>query len=647
MSDQITELIHNLLSPDESTRRFAVEDLGDMREVRAVEPLVPLLFDPTPAIREAVVDSLKSIGGEETVLAILPALRSDNAAVRNAASEILQTIGEPAIPHLKELLQDDDKDVRKFAVDIMAIIGSSKAEEAFIEALDDRDVNVAAAAAEAIGEVGSQKSVAHLVHSLKASTWIRCSIAKSLGQLGGEDAATALQQLLADDDPMIVYTAVEALGETKDARALESLLPLLQHENPLIMHKAISSIEQIEDVIPEDGWKRLRGIIPLDAVVALTRDPSVTLRQRAIAMLGRIGSDEALEPILDILLSKERREGHDLRELAMRSLVLIDPADLGPIFDRLDDETTTVEARCELVDLLGQLGRSEAFETVARFLEEDEVILQRVAARSLVRLAPQRAATSLRKALRNPDDQVRFHAACGLAHAKQDLDDIATDLSPVLDDSEFEVRQAAARSLAALGTDRAIECLLSAARSDQSARRHASIEAMADVCPLPEVNQILTEAISDPDADIAAAALRSLTTRGRVPVNKSLLDCLKHPAHTVRCAAIQLLAKQEPDSWTTQILDCFREDPAPQVRHDCALALATFCPPETVEILIDYLEDDPHPLVALGAIEALGQIGDEQADPILDILICSDDPEIVEAASQAMDRISQHIVLNS
>jgi len=523
----------------------------------------------------------------------------------NAASEILQTIGEPAIPQLEKLLEDDDVDVRKFAVDIMAAIGSPLAEKAFVRALEDRDVNVSAAAAEALGEVGSRASVEPLVQSLKASSWTRCSVAKSLGQM-------ALQQLTRDDDPMVVFTAVEALGSVRDAAAIESLLPLLKHENQLIVNKAIASIQQIEDEIPAEMWNQLRGQISVDTILALLRDSAATLRRHAIALLGRIGVEEAVSPLIDVLLADENREDDGIRELAMRSIVSLAPQDIQSILDALDDDRVSVEGRCELIDLLAQLGSPEAFDAVVKFVDDTEVLLQRVAARAFVQLDAERAVVPLRKMLRCSDREVRINAARGLGTAHQDIDEVVHDLAKLLEDLDAEVRQVAAESLASPA--------------------------------LPAVDRVLMDALGDPSTEICAAAVHSLTARGEVAVTDQLLGCLDSPAANVRRATVQLLARQKPGAWAARLLNCFREDPDPRVRYDCALALAVSSPPGTVELLIEQLEEDPHPLVALGAIEALGRIGDERAEPVLDRLVASDDPEIAEAAAHAIESIAGRCV---
>ena len=221
MPSSTENLIIDLRSLDETTRRLAAEDLGDCGDGAAVEPLVGALSDPSPAVREAALDSLTRIGGEPVVRAVLPALRSEHVPLRNAACCLLGQLGQAAVEHLSALLADGDKDVRLFAIDTLANIGSGSAEAALIRALEESDVNVAAAAAAALGEIGADSAVGPLTAALGSDSWVRCAAAKSLGQIGGPNALCTLLGLVEDDDPMVAYIAEKALEEAGTGNRLQ------------------------------------------------------------------------------------------------------------------------------------------------------------------------------------------------------------------------------------------------------------------------------------------------------------------------------------------------------------------------------------------------------------------------------------------
>lgn len=220
MASSLDNAIVRLRSPDETARRLAAEDLGDWGDVAAVEPLVGVLSDSSPAVREAALDALVRIGGEPVVRAVLTALRSDHVPLRNAACFLLSQLGETVAGHLAALLTDADKDVRLFAIDTLGSIGSRSAEAGIIRALEDADVNVAAAAAAALGEIGADSTVPALIAALASDGWVRCAVAKSLGQIGSLDAVRALTTLAQDEDTLVAYAATKALAETDHGHGL-------------------------------------------------------------------------------------------------------------------------------------------------------------------------------------------------------------------------------------------------------------------------------------------------------------------------------------------------------------------------------------------------------------------------------------------
>ncbi len=639
MSDKVTALIRDLLSQDEATRRYAAEDLAELRDSRAVAPLIPLLFDPTAAVREAAVDALKAIGGEETVRAVIPLLRTENAAARNAASEVLEWAGEPAVPHLVKLLDDDDKDVRKFAVDIMALIGSPDTEDAFVRALQDRDINVAAAAAEALGRIGSRACVKPLVHSLKASAWTRCSIAKSLGEIGGSDAVEALSQLTGDDDPMVVFTAVDALATARDAEAFEVLLPLLGHPNPVIVNRVLASMERIVSVLPASAWDAVCQRISIDDVVELTKNSSDTLRQRAVTLLGRLGSNDAVRPLIQLLISDADNVDEDFRRLVTTSLVRLAPSDIEPILDELANPNLSAAQRCELIDVLGQLGRPEAFDTVLALLQEGDVLCRRTAARMLARLDSQRAATSLCRALQDVDTETRRNAARALGPIGNTTDEVVDELSRLLDDTDPEVRRVVAESLIAIGSDRALTNLIATAHDRNATGHLVAIEVLAAAPALPFVDQILLASLKSPSSAVVAAAINGLVKRETTCFSDALFDCLRQESPKVRRAAVRLLTRHPTRECIDHLLVHFDEEQDPQTKYDCANALATVAPAEAVDRLITCLDGSPSPWVALGALESLGRIADARAESVVRRYRIHDDPEIADAASIALDHI--------
>ena len=88
-------------------RKYAAEVLGDLKDPRAVVPLVEALTDEVGDVRQRAYDSLIKIGGS-AVPSLVPLLASEEDDVRQSATEIIRKIGKPAVEPLATALAEAD-----------------------------------------------------------------------------------------------------------------------------------------------------------------------------------------------------------------------------------------------------------------------------------------------------------------------------------------------------------------------------------------------------------------------------------------------------------------------------------------------------------------------------------------------------------
>ncbi|HET9396361.1 MAG TPA: HEAT repeat domain-containing protein [Nitrospiraceae bacterium] len=86
-------------------RKYAAEVLGELKDPRAVVPLVEALTDEVGDVRQRAYDSLIKIGGI-AVPSLVPLLASEEDDVRQSATEIIRKIGKPAVEPLATALAD-------------------------------------------------------------------------------------------------------------------------------------------------------------------------------------------------------------------------------------------------------------------------------------------------------------------------------------------------------------------------------------------------------------------------------------------------------------------------------------------------------------------------------------------------------------
>jgi len=137
-----------------------------------VSDLVRLIADSEPEYRQKATDIILMAGFKICFPILEAAVRNDeDADLRNGAMEALVAFGEMAVPHLTNLLTDDNEEVRNFSAVMLGDIGNSEAVVPLINALRDAEANVRHAAAEALGKIGDNRALAPLQELGKGDFW--------------------------------------------------------------------------------------------------------------------------------------------------------------------------------------------------------------------------------------------------------------------------------------------------------------------------------------------------------------------------------------------------------------------------------------------------------------------------------------------
>ncbi len=102
-------MLLDLKDPHWLNRKYAAEVLGELKDQRAVEPLVAALIDEVGDVRQRAYDSLIKLGGV-SVPSLIPLLVSEEDEIRQSATEIIRKIGKPAVePMATALAEADDR----------------------------------------------------------------------------------------------------------------------------------------------------------------------------------------------------------------------------------------------------------------------------------------------------------------------------------------------------------------------------------------------------------------------------------------------------------------------------------------------------------------------------------------------------------
>ena len=159
-----------------------------------------------------------------------------------------------------------------------------------ITMLQDKDSDVRANAAGALGEIGGQASpaVPALVRALEHDKPVRAAVVVSLGQIGADSIGNARRQILvalssalADQDSIVRMFAAHALRKIGVPAATQLIRALHARDRTV----RITAIQALAEQPPSP-----QGI---DALVSLFADPDSEIRADAVSALGGFGPSVA------------------------------------------------------------------------------------------------------------------------------------------------------------------------------------------------------------------------------------------------------------------------------------------------------------------------------------------------------------------
>ena len=244
----IEPLVRTLKDEDRSVRSWAATRLGDIGDVRAVEPLARALRDDRGyRVRSSAADALGRIGDVRAVEPLVRALKDDrDLFVREEAVRALDKLSwSPA--------DDTEKAHYLFAMLFMRAGQEYYDRHGFIAQTDiDGIVALERHAAEPLIQSldMEQRVVVRTRRSLKGTDTIQWSTVQSMAlsvllQIG-EPAVEPLIQALKDSNSTIRSKAAYALGEIRDARAAEPLVQALEDEDEEVRKAAREALKRIK-----------------------------------------------------------------------------------------------------------------------------------------------------------------------------------------------------------------------------------------------------------------------------------------------------------------------------------------------------------------------------------------------------------------
>ncbi|BAZ38990.1 HEAT repeat-containing PBS lyase [Calothrix sp. NIES-4101] len=311
---------------EDELRWYAVRILGELKEAKVISPLVELIQS------------------------------SNNEELRGMAAIALGELGQEAILALTELLAHDD--TRLLATRTLCYIRNKETIAPLLSVVQDSHVAVRVAALEALSSFHDVRIVPVLLLALKdVSDAVRCEAVRGLGfrpELRDEfDLVTQLQAKLYDVDIDVACAAAISLSRMGCDEAAEHLYKVLISANthPKLKTEAIRALSWLGI---DSGLEYLQ--------TALNELDSPTLWQEIVVVLGRVQQPFLSQKATEILLG---------------------------IWHQQHPATEINSIKNAIALSLGQLGATEAIETLIQLSGDRDPQVRLHAIAALKNLAPE------------------------------------------------------------------------------------------------------------------------------------------------------------------------------------------------------------------------------------------------------------------
>ena len=527
---------------------------GDLAQSDLEWLVLPLSDDSWRVRKEAIEGVTGLTPTEDLVAAMIPMMDpTRELTLRNSVVEALEGMGNDATPFLILHLHVDQPDTRKFLVDILGNIADVSTIPSLVGLLGDDEDNIRAAAAEALASIGDSSVAGPLMEAIAdADEWVIFSILGALDKLRCPEALPVFFQYLTNQilaKPSL--SGIGSMGDLSDGVKLMEMVPDLSRGAAKASFPAVGAIYRNHAAGGFQATVELREAVAgaakenmVDFLVGqLSVSDQLEKRQHLLAVVGMVGTEKALEAILQFVDDDALERDVSLAILttgsAHPSLILAlldhfdplvrrkavqtleqlgDKSSLGSLFGRLEDESGHV--RKDAAKAVSSLGDSSSIPALLPLLEDEYSDVAQAAAQALVVLGqkdPGELSVALEPLQANPDPSTRSLLLRIMTEVQTpDWQEICLKSTH---DEEAVVRAAAVSCLKRSADPNAVRVVINTLTDERPEVRVQAAISLEDLKP-PEALAPLKAALYDQDPWVRTAAISSLSAQpGSVPAD--------------------------------------------------------------------------------------------------------------------------------
>jgi len=227
------------------------------------EEFIKILEDDnsSKASKLNIIRMLDAIKHPKYVSLLINKLNDKDGTIRLDCENVLVKIGKPAVGPLLDIINNNDKNLKRRAIRVLGLIRDKSAAEKLIEViLSDDEENVIRRAIWALGKIGDKRAIEALLKILNdkdRDKTMRMLSAGSIGEIASDeelndsDAYLSLINAIRDRNAGVRSWAAYALGELGDIRGIDKLSYAFKNEyDPRVKSTIQSAIIKLNR-----GWR--------------------------------------------------------------------------------------------------------------------------------------------------------------------------------------------------------------------------------------------------------------------------------------------------------------------------------------------------------------------------------------------------------
>jgi len=309
MQQLLDTLLEELKDENEYTRQHAARKLGKLGNKKAVKHLKDFLDDHDRNVRLKVIEALGEIGGSEASKVLLTYLRGTNIDI-DIKKAIINALGDTGdYNNIKSL--EDFLGEREIKFDVIKALAKTGYTKPLFDVISEGDSELADQVSYLLGQLCTKSDVPNLLKVLSSTGWnVRAGAVEALGRMRQTDCMLHIARLADDPNDNVRSQVARALGKMADERAVPYLIKFLNDRYWDVRRNAAEALGNLESEEAVDG------------LVAKLKDENSGVRNNVAEALGKIKARKAIVPLLDTLKDEDAAvRGNSAKSLGLMGYI--------------------------------------------------------------------------------------------------------------------------------------------------------------------------------------------------------------------------------------------------------------------------------------------------------------------------------------